>query len=100
MRRSLLHLARIAFLSLSACGGAEDHPAAPEGGIEVADARPVAICVNPDEGCPCGDAGATAPCTAVRVAGTYKSCEPGVRSCGDDGRWGVCVGPSVWQQSP
>lgn len=91
----------IAIALVSACASTNDHPPLVEGGIGHDDGGPV---VNPcaagiEQGCPCGDAGvgATAECQADRYgANGYKSCEPGLRACGADGKWGVCVGASVW----
>jgi hypothetical protein len=99
MRR--LYALAIALALVSACASNNDHPPMVEGGIEQSDGGPV---VNPcstgtEQGCPCGDAGvgATAVCQAERFgANNYKSCEPGLRACGSDGKWGVCVGASVW----
>lgn len=54
-------------------------------------------CATPAPGCPCGDAGAKIDCGLVyRISGTHVDCAPGVMTCGDDGGWGACVGPSIY----
>jgi hypothetical protein len=99
MRRLFVLAAALALVT--ACSSANDHPAAVEGGIDQDDGGIIggACTTGTEQGCPCGDAGAdaTAECMASRYgANGYKSCEPGVRACGTDGKWGACVGASVW----
>lgn len=91
-------LALASAATLAACGS-ESHPAAVEGGIEQAHEGGV-ITFDPcagstEQGCPCEAPDASAACQAKRQVGDYTSCEPGLRYCGDDGKWGVCVGPGV-----
>lgn len=86
-----------ALLATAGCGG-DDHPEAIEGGIEQHDAITVGTCgSDPQAGCPCGDAGATAACTVTRVSGGYRTCGPGLFTCTDAGTWSECVGDKIWQ---
>lgn len=100
MRRLLVLAAALALVS--ACASGDDHPAPVEGGIGQNDGGPIipgACTTGTEQGCPCGDAGvgATAECQISRYgANGYKSCEPGTRSCGADGKWGACEGATVW----
>jgi hypothetical protein len=99
MRRLLALAAALALVS--ACASGNDHPPPVEGGVIQDDGGPIvgACTSSAEQGCPCGDAGvgATAECVATRYgANGYKSCGPGTRACGSDGKWGVCVGASAW----
>ncbi len=105
--RRLFVLSAVPALALalfSACAPANDHPAALEGGIDPSDGGPIVDICNSsptEQGCPCADAGAPVVCQAERFgADAYKSCGPGTRSCGADGKWGACVGASVWDGGP
>lgn len=105
MRRLYALAAAPALALLAACASENAHPAPVEGGIGQDDSGtiPNGCTTGTEQGCPCGDAGAdaTAECMASRYgANGYKSCEPGTRACGADGKWGVCVGASVWDGGP
>ncbi len=74
----------------------DDQTASPErdGGTATADP-----CATPSPGCPCADAGAEIDCGLVyRTSGSYVDCSPGTMTCGADGGWGACVGPSIYGQ--
>ncbi|HEY1957240.1 MAG TPA: hypothetical protein VGH28_16590 [Polyangiaceae bacterium] len=70
-----------------------------DGGIivERSDAEVAEACDQPAEGCPCTDVGTKAYCgMTYRVSGDHVDCSPGYFTCGDDGRWGACIGPSIY----
>jgi hypothetical protein len=53
-------------------------------------------CTSTDEGCPCTKPGATAACGEVLFkSDDYITCSIGTRTCGDDRKWGTCVGMQV-----
>jgi hypothetical protein len=83
--------------ALPACG-ADPHAATLDGeedaGASTTSGLPPDPCgLAHEEGCPCTTPGASTDCQAVRHSGTYTSCGPGVRFCGDAGTWGACEGP-------
>ena len=69
------------------------------GGFDVS-APPPVPCEPPSEGCPCEDAGAQLYCGIIyRQTGSHVDCAKGYRTCGTDGKWGTCDGPSIFQQA-
>ncbi len=68
-----------------------------EGGLVQGHGTTSSPCSTPAPGCACSDAGAQHDCGRVyRTSGQYVSCEEGKMTCGDDGVWGACIGPSVY----
>ena len=67
-----------------------------DGGINNGDVI-VVPCQSPAPGCPCAEAGATYDCGKVyRIVGTHVDCAEGSMTCEDDGGWGACLGPTVY----
>lgn len=91
------HLVVAVVLASTGCLSSE-HPDAIEGGVDPGhDAVEWNPCGSePQQGCPCAEAGVAVECTAQRRSGDYVSCEPGTRACGENGAWGACVGASAW----
>jgi hypothetical protein len=82
-------VALVASVLSSACGSADDHPPGAGGGSLPPGGVPQ--CDN-DTGCPCLNPGQTIECKVIRRSGDYVACSVGERVCGDDGKWGECVG--------
>lgn len=97
----MLRSLSICLALVAGCAASDAHPPPIAG--EVDDGGAGALPRNPcaggaaEEGCPCFDRDATADCMAERRSGTYVSCGPGTRYCGDAGRWGECIGPTVYE---
>ncbi len=101
MARRTLGMSLAPFALVVGCASGADHAPELVGAVEQSDAvaTPQSCTSGITEGCPCTDAGAdaTAECTALRFGyDGYKSCSPGTRYCGDDGKWGACIGPAVF----
>ena len=84
---SILSLAFVVFAC--ACGSADDHPPSTGGGTIPPGGVPQ--CDN-DTGCPCLNPGQTIECKVFRTSGDYVACSLGQRVCGDDHKWGECIG--------
>jgi len=68
------------------------------GNFDVA-APPPVPCEPPSQGCPCDDAGTQLYCGKIyRTVGTHVDCANGYMTCGSDGKWGSCDGPTIFQQ--
>jgi hypothetical protein len=68
-----------------------------DGGPKKGDVSVVPPCSTPAPGCACGDAGAQVSCGIIyRRVGSYISCSPGYYTCGSDGTWSDCEGPSIY----
>lgn len=53
-------------------------------------------CDPPREGCGCEDADEEMECgTVVRHSADYITCSYGVMTCGEDGKWGTCIGDEI-----
>lgn len=67
-------------------GGAPGHIVGPKG----------SSCETPNDGCPCDDPGVEVDCGKVyRYSGEYLTCSDGLRTCGENGEWGECIGDSI-----
>ena len=101
--RTAIALAAIVCAAIAACTVdaapppiRDDQTASPHGD---GGAARVDSCATPSPGCPCADAGAEIDCGLVyRYSGPHVDCSPGTMTCGDDGGWGACVGPSIYGQ--
>jgi hypothetical protein len=77
----------------AACSNDERPPlsGAPRG--DISSAVPGDACARPNAGCACETPGESVECGELQVrSGDYATCSIGVRLCGDEGRWGECVG--------
>jgi len=78
------------------CSGEDGAPRIPTEYVPIQVATPSG-CSKPEEGCACAKPGEETECVAVRRAGDYVTCGPGVVTCQADGKYGPCVGAGVWQ---
>jgi hypothetical protein len=87
----------LSLLALLGCAG-DPHGGGATGGDDAMTTQPTTVGTDPcatahEQGCPCTTPGETTACQATRHSGTYTSCGPGLRMCGDAGTWGACYGP-------
>jgi hypothetical protein len=97
-RRFLIFAGCVGSLILIACSDGAPPPIQDsDGGPNTkTDAAPV-LCGSPSQGCPCEDAGAKFDCGKVyRISGKHVDCSEGYLTCGTDGKWGACIGASVY----
>lgn len=93
-----LALALVALAASIGCSsGQHDNAPFVGGGGDDGEKPPIADpCQTPNTGCGCGDPGQTVDCGQVeRRSGDYVSCSVGVRTCGENGKWGACIGDSI-----
>jgi len=76
--------------------GSDDHPAVvPTGTVPTNTIGPT-DCNSANEGCACSTPGSWTECRKVRKSGDYISCSIGTITCGDDKKWGPCIGDTIW----
>lgn len=103
MNRSLVVLLALVVLgsgvlgSVVACGGSEraSRPGlvgSGAGGEGGAPGPGPSECTAEREGCLCEAPGDEVDCKVIETFGDYTTCTIGVYTCGDDGRWGPCIG--------
>lgn len=76
-----------------------DRPPPPLGDNDSSTTDDVVIvpCATPAPTCPCPEAGVQESCgTVYHYSGSYVTCSKEYMTCGDDGTWGSCVGPQVF----
>jgi hypothetical protein len=98
----MTHRCIILFALALACSSESMPPPMRDDDTADASSTPSALdlCATPAPGCPCADAGEEIDCGLVyRISGSHVDCAPGTMTCGDDGGWGACIGPSVYDGS-
>jgi hypothetical protein len=96
-RRFLVFAACVGSL-IAACSDAGPPPIQDSDGgpNNKTDAAPIP-CSSPAQGCPCDDAGAKFDCGKVyRISGNHVDCSEGFLTCQSSGKWGACIGASVY----
>jgi hypothetical protein len=97
-----LTLAPLVFVSLIGVGlcwlgcGGDDHAAVvPTATVPTSTIGP-SDCSTASEGCACAVPGSWTECKKIRKVGDYISCSTGTITCGDDKKFGPCIGDSIW----
>ena len=96
LRRTGMRLLLVFACLSTACASADDHAGGVAGTVQASEPIVDRCGAGPELDCPCTEVGATAECQSKRTVNGYTSCEPGKRTCLPEGRWGECVGASVW----